>query len=108
MAILSLLIYQVHIHFTTPLAPGDILSPGRSRGFCGLNRFSPLQTCHPSTISINDQGILSVTNNYGDIVYQLEGKNLVFFGSAIQAEEAKCKKNNEDYDDILHIEWRVE
>lgn len=84
MAILSHLFYQIHIHYTTPLGPGDILSPGRSRGFCGLNRYSS-SDCHPSTISMDDHGVLSVTNDLGNdndngngnVVYQLSGKNAV-------------------------------
>jgi len=72
LAIFAHLILKVHVHYTSPLGPGDVLSPGRSRGSCGLTRFNPSVDCEPSVITMGEDGVLTVTKGE-EVVYQLEG-----------------------------------
>lgn len=59
--ILFHLILKVHIHYTATFGPGDTLSSGRSRGRCGLLRFSSKHECTPSSIVMSENGVLRVT-----------------------------------------------
>lgn len=77
LAIFVHLIQQIHIHYTTPLGPGAILSPGRTRGYCGIHSFAS-GDCAPASMSMSDKGVFTVLDEAsGDIVYQLKGKNVV-------------------------------
>jgi hypothetical protein len=77
LAIFVHLIQQIHIHYTTPLGPGAILSPGRTRGYCGIHSFSS-GDCAPASMSMSDKGVFTVLDEAsGDIVYQLKGKDAV-------------------------------
>jgi hypothetical protein len=63
-AILSIFIHlmtKVHVHYTTPFGKGDTLSSGRSRGKCGLLRFSPNHDCTPASIFMKEDGVLEVS-----------------------------------------------
>lgn len=74
LAVAVRLILKVHIHYTTPLGPGDVLAPGRSRGFCGLTRLSPTKAkCEPMSMSMGLDGVFQVIKN-GEVLYELTGK----------------------------------
>lgn len=64
MAFLVIMVHltlKVHIHYTATFKPGDTLSSGRSRGQCGLLRFSSKHECTPSSIVMSEDGVLRVT-----------------------------------------------
>jgi hypothetical protein len=78
LAVAIRLIMMVHIHFTNPLGPGDILRAGRTRGFCGLaSLLSPsplaLEPCEPMTSRMGDDGVFQVVKK-GEVVYELTGE----------------------------------
>lgn len=73
-AVVAHLILKVHIHYTTPLGPGDVLAPGRSRGMCGLNSISPFSGCESASMTMGEDGVFQVVKA-GEVVYELTGKD---------------------------------
>jgi hypothetical protein len=73
-AVVAHLILKVHIHYTTPLGPGDVLAPGRSRGMCGLNSLSPFSECESASMTMGEDGVFQVVKA-GEVVYELTGKD---------------------------------
>ena len=73
-AVVAHLILKVHIHYTTPLGPGDVLAPGRSRGMCGLNSILPFSGCESASMTMGEDGVFQVVKA-GEVVYELTGKD---------------------------------
>lgn len=72
-AVVAHLILKIHIHYTSPLGPGDTLAPGRSRGTCGLLSLSPFSSCESSSMIMGEDGIFQVVKG-GEVLYELTGK----------------------------------
>mmetsp|Transcript_12467 Transcript_12467/g.15801 ORF Transcript_12467/g.15801 Transcript_12467/m.15801 type:complete len:407 (-) Transcript_12467:286-1506(-) len=72
-AIFAHLFYKAHMNFSSPLAPGSTLSPGKSKSACGLLGFLPFYSCPELSMTMGTDGVLSVFDG-GEVVFSLTGK----------------------------------
>lgn len=68
-------IFQNHRAMAAPLGPGDVLAPGEYRSRCGIVSRIPLlkSYCEDATLKMGDEGVLTLTNDQEEVVWQMEG-----------------------------------
>ncbi len=69
-AIMVPMIWKYQAVVTSPLSPGDIISPGEKRSKCGILSLLPESTseCTPSYIEMGRDGVLTIFNEEDGVV----------------------------------------
>ena len=83
--VLAHFLIRVEKNVTSPLGPGDSLSPGQWKSKCGMVGILPTSDCNPSSIEMGRDGTFKV----------FEGKDLVFSltGATCTAADDKCTED---------------